>query len=579
MSPSSQGLPRISVVIPSYNQGRFLPDALDSVFRQDYPAAEVVVMDGGSTDGSVDVIRSQAGRLKHWQSGPDGGQSAAINTGMQHATGEIVAWLNSDDFYHGDCLWTVADAWLRHPGRGLYVGNGFRYDDAARRYTPFCRHHLALNRRALAHGLDYILQPSTFFSKEAWDRVGGLDTGLRFGLDWDLMIRIARLYPAVLINEFLGVSREYQDTKTRSGGLERVVELCSLVRRHTGRELTPGTVAYLCDTLIGLSAGTEVEELRDCLVPALHRMERRWQAEIGNHDGFPAYGDPQDCVYLPRAGEVRARKPPATAAERLPLISVVCTAEGVAALRAAVQSVLWQGYPRVEALVAGGPSDLPGVPDQVRSWRPRSARGPAAVINEGLGLARGEVLGWLRSGERLSDAALWEIGAAFAADPTLDLVCANSLGLDGEDLPRVVNCGNAKTAFCYGQTAQGPELAQHWTHAHVLPQPAIFFRRRLLERAGGLDPFYRHVFDLELWWRFSRMARSRKIERTLMLSCLPEQAGLREEQARRAEWRVLRRALGLTSCKAPRRWPRALGGYVLRGLRKRLGSRRWKAAG
>src|SRR5579859_7922275 len=101
--PTQRGpLPRISIVVPSYNQARFLPEALDSIFRQGYPHLEVVVMDGGSDDGSVKVIESYAPRLKYWQSRPDGGQSAAINAGMGHCTGDLVAWLNSDDFYWRD---------------------------------------------------------------------------------------------------------------------------------------------------------------------------------------------------------------------------------------------------------------------------------------------------------------------------------------------------------------------------------------------------------------------------------------------------------------------------------------------
>jgi hypothetical protein len=323
MAPQSEALPRISVVVPSYNQGRFLREALDSIFRQDYPALEVVVMDGGSTDDSVDVIRSYADRLKHWQSGRDGGQSAAINAGMRHATGPVVAWLNSDDFYVGDCLWTVADAYLRFPGHGLYVGNGFRHDNATGRQTPFCRGQLALNRRALVHGLDFVLQPSTFFLKEAWDRAGGLDPALRFGMDWDLIIRIAQGWPAVLMNEFLAASREYDETKTRNGGLERILELCSLVRRHTGNELTPGTLYYLLGTLLAAGAGGAAEGLHECLVGGLRCIEKRWLAEFGSHDGFPAIGDPQDRLYLPLGGEVPATGQTAAAPDGLATISVV----------------------------------------------------------------------------------------------------------------------------------------------------------------------------------------------------------------------------------------------------------------
>jgi glycosyltransferase involved in cell wall biosynthesis len=574
MTASSEGLPRISVVVPSYNQGRFLAEALDSIFRQDYPAAEVIVMDGGSTDQSVDVIRAYAGRLAHWQSGKDGGQSAAINAGMARATGAVVAWLNSDDFYLGDCLWAVADAYLRFPGHGLYVGNGFRCDGPSGQLTPFCRRHLALNRRALVHGLDFILQPSTFFLKEAWDRVGGLDPALRYGMDWDLIIRIARHYPAVLINEFLAASREYDDTKTRSGGLERALELCALARRHAGRELTPGSLYYLIGALFDGGAGGTAAGVHQSLATGMRRIERRWLAEFGGHDGFPSVGDPQDRLYLPRAGQVRARRPAAGAGNGLPAISVVC------APGASPESVLAQDYPNAEALVAtADPGQLSRGPGPVHCWRARARHSPAAVINEGLARARGEVLGWLRDGEELGDGALREVGAAFAADPDLDLACANALCLDDVDGPHVVGRGGGSSAFCYGQAAPPALLPQCWAVTHALRQPAIFFRRRLLARAGELDTSYRHLFDLELWWRFARVAKARKIQRTLVLCHPPETGWPREERGRRAEWGRLRRSRWLGSHVFTRDWPRVLGGWVWDYVRDRFGPPGRRAAG
>src|SRR5438552_4193486 len=111
---SSSPLPRISVVVPSYNQGRFLRHCLDSIFSQGYPNLEVVVMDGGSTDESVAILQEMAPHLAYWQSQPDGGQSAAINAGMRHCTGDLVTWLNSDDWYWGESLWVVGRAYAAH---------------------------------------------------------------------------------------------------------------------------------------------------------------------------------------------------------------------------------------------------------------------------------------------------------------------------------------------------------------------------------------------------------------------------------------------------------------------------------
>src|SRR5438477_6377740 len=186
MAEHTGGLPLISVVVPSYNQGRFLRQSLESIFRQEYPRLEVVVIDGGSTDDSVPIIREYAPRLAFWRSARDGGQSAAINEGVAHCRGDLVAWLNSDDYYWQDALWTVGKAWARHPGRGLYLGNGLRYDERAGTYAPFCPRHVALNREALRFGPDTLLQPSCFFLRAAWERVGGLREDLRYCMDWDI---------------------------------------------------------------------------------------------------------------------------------------------------------------------------------------------------------------------------------------------------------------------------------------------------------------------------------------------------------------------------------------------------------
>src|SRR5262249_38534152 len=144
------------------------------------------------------IIEEYAGRLKYWQSRPDGGQSAAINAGVEQCTGELVGWLNADDFYWGDALWTVGRAWAAHPGRALYIGNGFRFDQHTRKYIPFLARHVALDREALLRGPCYLLQPATFVCRSAWREVGGLDPRLRYCMDWDLFLHVAHGRPAVL---------------------------------------------------------------------------------------------------------------------------------------------------------------------------------------------------------------------------------------------------------------------------------------------------------------------------------------------------------------------------------------------
>ena len=321
MPPRRSPLPRISVVVPSFNQGHFLSEALDSIFRQEYPDLEVVVMDGGSTDRSVEIISSYAPRLKHWQSRPDGGQAAAINAGMKHCSGEIVAWLNSDDYYWGDALWSVGQAYVQYPGYGLYVGNGLRLDQATGTFSPFCNRHIAFDRGALVYGTDFVLQPSAFHLRDAWNKVKGLDPKLSFCMDWDLYIRIARDYPVVCLQEHLSVTREYHETKTRSGKMRRAAEIVSMVQAHTNTEVTPGSLLFLFETLLAVTVEGMPPALADHLRRAQATLSRELALRYGGGHGFPECSDPQDAMFLPFAESEGGR--PHQDAESLPTLSVI----------------------------------------------------------------------------------------------------------------------------------------------------------------------------------------------------------------------------------------------------------------
>lgn len=518
-SPSPLTLPRISVVVPSFNQGRFLAQALESVLSQDYPALEVVVMDGGSTDETLDVIHSYAERLTHWRSGPDDGQAAAINAGMQHCSGTLVTWLNSDDLQLGDSLWRVARAFMDHPGYGLYIGNGMRHDERRGSVTPFSRRHLALSRRALAEGLDYILQPATFFLREAWDEAGGLRSELNYCLDWDLILRIAARRPAVLIDDFLAVSREYETTKTASGGLDRVREILAVAHTHTGRPLTPGSLYYFLETALEATTEPAWGDVRHRAWTLMVALRQIFAREFGNADGFPERGDPQDVVHVPFARAGAARRP-ARRADTWPSISLVTPSFNQAEyLGAALESALAQEYPRLELIVMdggstdGSPEVIRRYQDHLAHWASERDRGPAHALNKGFALARGEILGWLNSDDLLADGALAQVGTAFAEDPELDMVIGNALYVDEAGRPFLADHGTHRTALYYGELQPRDRVPAYWEYVHAVPQPTVFFRRRLLDECGALDEAYHFIFDFELFARFQARAKVRKLER------------------------------------------------------------------
>jgi glycosyltransferase involved in cell wall biosynthesis len=262
---SHADLPLISIVTPSLNQGRFLADCLKSVLSQDYPKLEHFVIDGGSSDETGTVLEAYRQHLTGIVQEPDDGAADAINKGLKLCRGEIVAWLNADDFLLPGALHAVAAAWRRDPGASFYFGNGLRVDIDGQTMGTFNPQPPLFNRRALDQGIDYILQPSTFINARALARIntgalarintgtlaraGLLDTGLRWSFDWDLWLRLADVAPPVALDAVLSASREYPATLTASGGFVRAEELRRIGARYSGREMTPGGLCYYLDTL------------------------------------------------------------------------------------------------------------------------------------------------------------------------------------------------------------------------------------------------------------------------------------------------------------------------------------------
>lgn len=213
-------LPRITVVTPSYQQAAFLEQTILSVLRQGYPDLEYFVMDGGSTDGSVDIIRRYERYLSAWVSERDGGQAAAIAKGFARATGEILVWLNSDDVFCPGALLTVGRYFAAHPECECLNGGGY-FIDTAGRYIRY--HKLGFTRGVAAPfarfkwmGAHSIYQPSTFYRRTAYEAVGGVDQTLRFVMDRDLATRLAARRPLCAIPDMLSGSRVHGATKSET---------------------------------------------------------------------------------------------------------------------------------------------------------------------------------------------------------------------------------------------------------------------------------------------------------------------------------------------------------------------------
>jgi hypothetical protein len=239
--------PLVSVVMPSFRQARFLRAAIDSVLDQDYHNLELLVVDGGSDDGTREILASYGGRLQ-FTSEPDRGQSHAIDKGWQRARGQIVAWLNSDDRYAPGAVRAAVTALAANPDAAMVYGEGELIAEDGSPLGRF-RGTRAFDLWQLIHASDFIMQPTVFLRAERLREVGPLDEGLHYAMDWDLWIRIACRWPVAYVPQVLAATREYAATKTARGGWRRLRELQRIALRHAGRAWTPAVVAYGLDTL------------------------------------------------------------------------------------------------------------------------------------------------------------------------------------------------------------------------------------------------------------------------------------------------------------------------------------------
>jgi glycosyltransferase involved in cell wall biosynthesis len=265
----------VSIVTPSFNQSQYLEETIRSVLLQGYPDLEYIVIDGGSSDGSLEIIKKYEPWLAYWVSQPDRGQSHALNKGFGRATGEIYAWLNSDDTYQPNGLNIAARHLVQRPAAGMVYGHANVIDPQGLLITTWLASKFHLKEQLFQY--QYIPQQSAFFRRTAFEQVGAIDETFYYTMDYDLWLRLGRAFQVEHISHILSNYREHHTSKTVSNRYANRPEILRSLRRFFADPTLPA-------------------DLRD--------LERAAYAIVYLHQGLGAFQEnklEQGKVYLEKA--------------------------------------------------------------------------------------------------------------------------------------------------------------------------------------------------------------------------------------------------------------------------------------
>jgi glycosyltransferase involved in cell wall biosynthesis len=241
--------PLVTIVTPSFNQAKYLERTIQSVLSQDYPNLEYIITDGGSNDGTVELIKKYEKRLAWWVSEKDRGQTDAINKGFARARGEILAWLNSDDTYEPGAIKDAVTFFTSHPDISSVYSQANYIDENDKVIGRFPA--AQTNYRKLRQGYVHVPQQACFFRANLWKKVGPLDPSFYFAMDYDLWVRLAKEAPMAFVPERTWANfRLHSDAKTISADDRCWPEMLKVHYREGGSKVSPIVLKYYVRKLV-----------------------------------------------------------------------------------------------------------------------------------------------------------------------------------------------------------------------------------------------------------------------------------------------------------------------------------------
>lgn len=242
----AENRPLVSVITPSMNQGNYIEETIASVIAQDYPSIEHIIIDGGSEDGTLDILRKYDGQIT-WSSEPDRGQSHAINKGLERARGSIIGWLNSDDLYAPGAVSKAVDFLQANPHYAMVYGEADIINEVGQKISSYRTEPFDLGRMAKHCPIS---QPSAFIRADVFRTIGGVDEDIHFCMDMDLWFRIGQKHTIGFLPDLLAKSRWHASNKTFGRRRAALLEAIQVIRHHYGHVPKARIRAYVEHSLM-----------------------------------------------------------------------------------------------------------------------------------------------------------------------------------------------------------------------------------------------------------------------------------------------------------------------------------------